>query len=184
MYALKGWSLLINLIIDCFSDYGGLKKRIGAIKNDIDSTKKAFSPKRRFTTNQSKSSSLSGPSPGRSGFGVRFRTQTQGSHAPTSVKLGKGTTVSGISPIEPNVENSAAWSTSREGGMYGSFGRTPPSGQHRNEVPGSPPDLTLPPPIKSISDLRIHEIPPSPDNDSDADKQGPMSESPDKIQVR
>jgi hypothetical protein len=156
---------------------------------EIDGRKKAASPKGRFTFSKSKISLSSGPSPAHPSGGsgtaaVRFRHQ-QGRNNQTTPgnKPGKSNTVGEVSPSFNITNENVGWSTSREGG-YGSFGRTPPLDQNANERSNSPPEMILPPPIRSISDLRINE--PSPTSEvveNTARPQQIISESPDKLQV-
>jgi hypothetical protein len=64
----------------------------------------------------------------------------------------------------PNVQESGGLSNRNTSGRlgvpvegaYGTFGHTPSINETFNQQDG-PPDLTLPPPIKSISDLRVNE---------------------------
>jgi hypothetical protein len=174
----------INITEVCYSDYRGLKKRISAIEAEIEAQKKVDSPGSRFTFNKSKISLNGGPSPAPpSGGGggttaVRFRQHTTPGNEP-----GRSNTVGGPSPSSNLTNNNVGWSTSRDG-RYGSFGRTPPLNQNAHERPNSPPEMILPPPIKSISDLAINELSPTAEEvENTAQSQQILSESPDKLQV-
>jgi hypothetical protein len=190
------FSMEIDLTGLYYSDYGGLKKRINAIEAEIEAHKKSAnqksasqksaSPKStRFTFDRSKISFSGGPSPAPpTGDGgsttVRFRQQGGNNRTTYGDKPGGSNTIEGLSPSS---NDNVGWSTSREGG-YGSFGRTPPLDQNTYEGPNSPPEMILPPPIKSISDLRINESSPTAEvAESTAPAQQTVSESPDKLQV-
>ena len=140
------------------SDYRGLKKRITAIKEQIIAQRQATKE-----ANKNSSSYEGTPAPFSPSSIVRRRT-IQGSQYENGVKsqnspvLVRGNSYSGTPrTTQPEGANSAP------PGRYGSFGLTPPladgSVYGRGEAPNSPPEMTLPPPIKSISDLHINTLP-------------------------
>jgi len=175
-----------------------LKKKISAIKENLIAQKHAEG---KHDGNKTSSSAETTPAPASmgGGGGIRRRgqtitqnqnqTQTPSQPAPTPVR---SVTYSGVlSTTRPTLDTVGVVSAPpgavarppSEG--YGSFGLTPPLAESgaspygRHDAPNSPPEMTLPPPIKSISDLRINEL----RGDADLGKDGEIVSSPDQVSM-
>lgn len=158
---------LLTRIFRIIRDYRGLKKRITAIKEHMGIRKQAARENSKTSSSAETTPAPFNPT------GVRRNTlqgqqQENGAQSQNSPVLVRGHTYTatprsiqfdGVNSAPPVV-------THREG--YGSFGLTPPLSSNnpyresisaRAEAPNSPPEMTLPPPIKSISDLRINVLP-------------------------
>ncbi|PVF97400.1 SPX-domain-containing protein [Serendipita vermifera] len=137
-----------------YIDYRGLKKRISAIKAEQDA--KRTSPKfydsvRRTPKGKHRADSTSVASPIPNSAGTRQQGDTVNIE---SNRAGKSTSFQESGGLS-NRNTSGKIGASVEG-VYGTFGRTPPINDQLNPQDGLP-DLTLPPPIKSISDLHVNQ---------------------------
>jgi hypothetical protein len=169
------FNLLTNFLLPnrVNSDYRGLKKRITAIKDQIAATRQSRDGKNgRDNTNIASSSTETTPN-ALDTNGIRRRPtlgNQSDSQAENVIPSPRDPTVSGTTKIKLPEEASSALPVRSQIEGYGSFGTSPPlldqsvkpypnSVYGRSEGPNSPPEMTLPPPIKSISDLRINELP-------------------------
>jgi hypothetical protein len=152
----------LTIIITPNRDYRGLKKRIKAIKEQIAAQRQSHDGNKGSSTTETTPATLN---PG--GMRRRLTLQNQAStQAETLTPSARGRAPKVV--LVDNGNGALPVKTPNEG--YGSFGLTPPLldqsvNPYPNSVPGhsedhnSPPEMTLPPPIKSISDLRINELP-------------------------
>ncbi|KAG8807091.1 hypothetical protein FRC17_004659 [Serendipita sp. 399] len=154
------------------SDYKGLKKKISAIQEQRRRSPKFGDNTLKSLNERIRSGSIFLPSPMmRRRAAAESRTGVTGSAPPVTTRLSPGRSTKTAS-TSPNVRDAPGTtgefsSISRSPGVrqaYGTFSITPPfstSGQgqeqRHNVDPSSPPEMLLPPPIKSISDLRINE---------------------------
>jgi hypothetical protein len=152
----------LTIVLSPNRDYRGLKKRISAIKEQIAAQRQSRDSNKGSSTADTTPATLN---PG--GIRRRLSLQNQGdTQAETLTPAARGRT-----PKIVLVDNANSSLPARApNGGYGSFGLTPPllnqsanlyqnSAHARSEDHNSPPEMTLPPPIKSISDLRINELP-------------------------
>ncbi|CAG8609901.1 11674_t:CDS:10, partial [Acaulospora colombiana] len=138
-----------------YSDYRGLKKRISAIKAERDAKKttpKFYDSVRRTPKGKQRADSTSIASPIANSTGIRQRNEAVNIESNRAGKSNSLQESGGLS----NKNTSGRIGASVEG-VYGTFGHTPSINEQLNLQDG-PPDLTLPPPIKSISDAHINEV--------------------------
>lgn len=146
---------------------------------EIESQKSSSKDKlqARFTTWQTKSSIAGPTSPtqrtpsGASGLRLRTPTTQQSNESPVAQR--RNTTL-GLTPTA-NIS-----SGSREGG-YGSFGHTPPLDRAFKDRTPNIPEMTLPPPIKSISDVQVNRV--LEEEDRMVSQRHPLSDNQGRTQV-
>ncbi|KIM22136.1 hypothetical protein M408DRAFT_18233 [Serendipita vermifera MAFF 305830] len=175
-----------------YIDYRGLKKRITAIKEQLAAQKQAAREANRTSISEANSTPLPFSPYRNRRKAAQGEQQQHPETSPTtevSPVLARGQTYSGTlrtpQPQQDQVTSTPARRT--PGGGYGSFALTPPlTGGSRNlyresgDAPNSPPEMTLPPPIKSISDLRINALP---GEDEQAKKTAVTTASPNQARI-
>jgi hypothetical protein len=170
------FNLLTNFLLPnrANSDYCGLKKQITAIKDQIAATRQSRDRKNGRDNTNIVSSSAETTLNALNTNGIR-RRPTLGNQSDSQAKnilvlSPRDPTVSGTTKIKLPEEASSALPVRSQIEGYGSFGTSPPlldqsvkpypnSVYGQSEGLNSLPEMTLPPPIKSISDLRINELP-------------------------
>jgi hypothetical protein len=162
MYVAQGHLFkLLTIALSPNRDYRGLKKRISAIKEQIAAQRQSRDTNKTASTAETTPATLH---PG----GIRRRSMLQnqsGAQAENLTPSARDRTPKIV--LVDNTDSPLPVKTPNEG--YGSFGLTPSLDQsanpyqnlvhRRSEDHNSPPEMTLPPPIKSISDLQINELP-------------------------